>query len=167
MSRGLRVMIDADLADLYGVPTKALNQAVKLNAARFPADFVFRLEPTEKAELVTNCDHLSKLKFSKSLPYAFTEHGAIQAANLNADLAQRLAELEERTGRLELSHDTFSRNTRNQLRQVFEAIRELTMPPDPPARPIGFLAQETKKNAKSDGSIKGCRVLNGELTREA
>lgn len=173
--RGLRVMIDVDLAALYGVPTKRLNEQVKRNRERFPSDFLFQLDANEKAEVVANCDHLDKLKFSKALPYAFTEHGAIQAANvlastqavemgiyvvrafvhlrqaasLHADLAQRLAELEEKTERLELSHDTFSRNTRNQLRQVFEAIRELTMPPDPPRRPIGFVTPEEKKNTKA------------------
>ena len=57
----------ADLADLYGVPTKVLNQAVKRNAGRFPPDFMFQLEPAEKTEVVTNCDHLQKLKFSKSM----------------------------------------------------------------------------------------------------
>ena len=82
--RGHKVLIDADLAELYGVPTKALNQAVKRNANRFPGDFMFHLDAAEKAEVVTNCDHLQKLKFSKSLPYAFTEHGAIQAANVLA-----------------------------------------------------------------------------------
>ena len=71
-----------------------------------------------------------------------------QAASLHEDLAKRLAEIEEKTERLELSHDTFSRNTRNQLRQVFEAIRELTMPPDPPKRPIGFVTTEDKKVGK-------------------
>lgn len=173
--RGLRVMVDADLAALYGVPTKRLNEQVKRNRDRFPSDFLFQLNADEKAEVVANCDHLSALKFSKTLPYAFTEHGAIQAANvlasaqavemgiyvvrafvhlrqaasLHADLAHRLAELEERTERLELSHDTFSRNTRNQLRQVFEALRELTMPPEPARRPIGFVAQEDKKNTKA------------------
>jgi hypothetical protein len=64
--RGIRVMIDADLAELYGVPTKALNQAVKRNIARFPNDFMFQLTPAEKAQVVTNCDHLQRLKFSKS-----------------------------------------------------------------------------------------------------
>jgi len=82
--RGQKVMIDAGLAELYGVPTKALNQAVKRNAARFPEDFMFRLSPEEKQEVVTNCDHLARLKFSKVLPFAFTEHGAIQAANVLA-----------------------------------------------------------------------------------
>ena len=125
--RGLRVMIDADLASLYGVPTKALNQAVKRNAHRFPIDFMFQLDAAEKAEVVTNCDHLSKLKFSKALPFAFTEYGAValanvlastqavemgiyvvrafvrlrQAASVHEDLAKRLADLEEKTERLE------------------------------------------------------------------
>jgi hypothetical protein len=66
--RGLRVMIDADFAQLYGVPTKALNQAVKRNAGRFPADFMFQLDALEKAAVVTNCDHLQKLKFSECYP---------------------------------------------------------------------------------------------------
>jgi hypothetical protein len=89
--RGVRVLVDADLAGLYGVTTKALNQAVKRNAPRFPSDFMFQLNATEKTEVVTNCDHLSKLKFSKSLPYAFTEHGAIQAANVLASPSGPLA----------------------------------------------------------------------------
>ena len=82
--RGAKVILDADLAELYGVSTKALNQAVKRNIARFPPDFRFQLDADEKAEVVTNCDHLEKLKFSKVLPHAFTEHGAIQAANVLA-----------------------------------------------------------------------------------
>jgi hypothetical protein len=168
--RGLRVMIDADLAALYGVDTRALNQAVKRNAGRFPSDFMFQLDAIEKLEVITNCDHLAKLKFSKSLPFAFTEYGAValanvlasgqavemgiyvvrafvrlrQAATLHADLAKRLLELEDKTERLELSHDTFSRNTRAQLKQVFEALRELMTPPDPPKRPIGFVLPEDK-----------------------
>lgn len=62
--RGQRVIIDADLAGLYGVQTKVLNQAVKRNADRFPKDFIFRLTEEEKTEVVTRCDHLQKLKFS-------------------------------------------------------------------------------------------------------
>jgi len=65
------------LAKLYGVTTKALNQAVKRNRNRFPSDFMFRLTQDEKKEVVTNCDHLARLKFSPVLPHAFTEHGAI------------------------------------------------------------------------------------------
>lgn len=74
--RGQEVMIDADLADIYGVPTKALNQAVKRNLERFPQDFMFQLTKSEKEEVVTNCDHLTKLKYSPVLPRVFTEHGA-------------------------------------------------------------------------------------------
>ena len=173
--RGLRVMIDVDLAALYGVPTKALNQAVKRNAHRFPPDFLFQLTAAEKAEVVTNCDHLHKLKFSKVLPYAFTEHGAIQVANVLAssqavemgiyvvrafvhlreaasahvDLAKRLTELEMRTESLEISHDTFSRNTRLQLRQLLDAVRELTTPPEQPKRPIGFVTPQDKGKTTS------------------
>jgi len=80
--RGVRVMVDADLGELYGVPTKALNQAVKRNLNRFPSDFMFRLNATEKEEVVANCDHLAGLKYSKSLPFACTEHGAIMAASV-------------------------------------------------------------------------------------
>ena len=63
---------------LYGTSTKALNQAVKRNARRFPPDFMFRLTLQERSEVVTNCDHLRRLKFSPSLPSVFTEHGAIR-----------------------------------------------------------------------------------------
>ncbi len=169
MIRGLRVIIDVDLAALYGVPTKALNQAIKRNANRFPADFLFHLTAAEKAEVVTNCDQLQQLKFSRTLPYAFTEHGAIQAANVlasaqavkmgiyvvrafvhlrealsaHADVAKRLADLEMKTESLEMSHDAFSKNTRLQLRQLLDAVRELTTPPDPPQRPIGFIQPQT------------------------
>ena len=66
--RGLRLMIDADLAVLYGVTTKRLNEQVKRNTGRFPGDFMFKLNAAEKAEVVANCDHLAKLKFSKVLP---------------------------------------------------------------------------------------------------
>ena len=161
--RGLRLMIDADLAVLYGVTTKRLNEQVKRNADRFPGDFMFKLNAAEKAEVVANCDHLGKLKFSKVLPYAFTEHGAIQAANVlaspqavemgifvvrafvrmrelaavHADLAKRLDELEQKTEGLAHSHDIFSRNTRAQLKRLIEAVNQLMAPPDPPKRPIG------------------------------
>lgn len=80
--RGQRVMVDADLAALYGVTTKALNQAVKRNAKRFPLSFAFQLQEFEKDEVVTNCDHLSNLRFSHVLPMAFTERGVLMLANV-------------------------------------------------------------------------------------
>ena len=129
--------------------------------------------------MVANCDHLQKLKFSKVLLFAFTEHGAIQAANVlassqavemgiyvvrafvqlrqalstNADIAKRLTELELKTESLEMSQDTFSRNTRLQLRQLLDAVRELTTPPEPHGRPIGFVTHEDKKAPKASKPI--------------
>jgi ORF6N domain len=86
--RNERVILDADLSLLYGVTTKRLNEQVKRNQRRFPEDFMFQLTKTEKDEVVANCDHLKKLKFSRTRPYAFTEHGSIMAANiLNSDRA--------------------------------------------------------------------------------
>ncbi len=88
--RSQRVMLDSDLAHLYGVATRRLNEQVKRNRARFPVDFMFRLRATEKAEVVANCDHLSPLRYSPTLPYAFTEHGALMLASvLNSPTAVR------------------------------------------------------------------------------
>jgi len=75
MIRGEQVMLDRDLAEFYGIETKVLNQSVKRNKERFPADFMFQLTREEKKELVTNCDHLEYLKFSPVLPNVFTEQG--------------------------------------------------------------------------------------------
>jgi hypothetical protein len=80
--RGEKVIIDAELAGFYGVSTKRLNEQVKRNVNRFPDDFMFQLTKDEKAEVVANCGHLEKLKYSKALPHAFTEHGAIMAASV-------------------------------------------------------------------------------------
>jgi hypothetical protein len=138
--RGQKVMIDSDLAEVYNVTTKALNQAVKRNIERFPPDFMFQLTQGERDKLVTDCDHLRKLRFSQSLPYAFTEHGAIMiAAVLNSPIAvtasiqvvrafvmlrQMLTsnmELARKLAALEKKYDA-------QFRVVFEAIRELMVP---------------------------------------
>jgi hypothetical protein len=150
--RGQKVMIDADLAELYGVPTKALNQAIKRNLGRFPDDFLFRLSRREKEEVVTNCDHLARLRFSPGLPHCFTEHGAIMAANvLNSPRAEEMSvevvrafvrlremiashkELAKRLDKLEARYD-------RQFKVVFDAIRELMSPPETnPKRKIGFV----------------------------
>ncbi|PHR49706.1 MAG: DNA-binding protein [Fluviicola sp.] len=86
--RGIQVMLDSDLAELYQVETKVLNQAVKRNIDRFPESFRFQLNSEEKSELVTNCDRFDKLKHSSSNPYAFTEQGvAMLSAVLRSDVA--------------------------------------------------------------------------------
>ncbi|MBI9034714.1 MAG: ORF6N domain-containing protein [Bacteroidales bacterium] len=86
--RNQKVMIDTDLAELYGVETKRLNEQVKRNINRFPIDFMFQLTDNEKNEVVAICDHLEKIKFRKSNPYAFTEHGTIMLASvLNTPIA--------------------------------------------------------------------------------
>jgi hypothetical protein len=168
--RGQRVILDADLAALYGVETKRFNEQVKRNLDRFPADFMFQLDSQEFVSLRSQFATLKtgRGQHRKYLPYAFTEHGAIMAATilnspravevsvyvvrafvrlreaaiLHKDLAERLDLLEEKTESLAMQHDTFSRNTRNQLRQVFEALRELTVPPETAKRPIGFVTHE-------------------------
>ena len=153
--RGYRVMVDADLAALYGVSTKRLNEQVKRNRDRFPGDFAFRLTAGETAEVVANCDHLARLRFSATLPLAFTEHGALMAsAVLNTpkavdvsifvvrafvrmretlaghkELAKRLDELEHKVGTQDRS-----------IGHILDALRQLTQPPETPKRRrIGFL----------------------------
>jgi hypothetical protein len=178
--RGQKVLLDSDLATLYGVETKRFNEAVKRNLARFPADFMFQLSADEFAALRSQFATLNEAgqpggrgRHRKYLPYAFTEHGAIMAASVlnspraievsmyvvrafvrlrelaatHQDLAKRLDALEEKTELLAMQHDTFSRNTRAQLKQVFDALRELMTPPEPPKRPIGFVTPEEKKPA--------------------
>lgn len=175
--RGQRVMLDADLAELYGVETRALVQAVKRNVERFPADFMFQLSGEEfsvlKSQSVTSKPGRGG---RRTAPYAFTEQGvAMLSSVLNSaraiavnieimrafirlrelvashqELAKRLAELEERTEALALQQGTFAHNTRAQLKQVFEAIRQLTTPEDPPKRGIGFTARHDLPTGKSE-----------------
>jgi len=160
--RGHKVMLDMDLAKLYGVPTKVLNQAVKRNKKRFPADFMFRLTKAEKEEVVTNCDHLNVLKFSPQLPYAFTEHGALMLANVInnpvaiatgiaivrafARLRQMIAEYAELNEKIE----TMERRYDKQFRAVFEAIKKLLKPPvKEKRRIIGFSPYGDKKGGRN------------------
>ena len=90
--RGHKALIDADLASLNGVTTQRLNQQVNRNKKRFPPDFVFQLTRAERDEVVANCDHLARLKYSPTMPYAFTEHGALMAASvLNTALAVQVS----------------------------------------------------------------------------
>ena len=90
--RGVQVMLDRDLAALYGVDTKVLNQAVKRNADRFPAEFMFALDKLETAELVTNCDRFASVKHSTVPVKAFSEHGIIMVASvLKSEIATQVS----------------------------------------------------------------------------
>ena len=146
-------MLDADLAEIYGVATKRLNEQVRRNPGRFPRDFMFRLTAVEKAEVVAKCDHLKSLKFSSATPFAFTEHGAVMlAAVLNSqqavqasvaiarafvhlrrmtfgrrELAARLKELESHVG----THE-------GEIRQLFETLNALIEEPRGASKAIGF-----------------------------
>lgn len=151
--RDQRVLLDADLARLYGVETRALNQAVKRNLDRFPVEFAFQLTRDEILSISQTVTSLRQIKFSKSVQ-AFSEHGALQAANVlnspqavqmslyvirafvkmreeltaNATILKRLAEIDKTL----LEHDS-------SLRDVYWKLLPLLQPPpDPPRRRIGF-----------------------------
>lgn len=158
--RGHKIMLDTDLADLYGVTTKRLNEQVRRNRERFPKDFLFQLTETEKSEVVANCDHLTKLKFSPNPPYAFTEHGAIMAASvLNSPSAVEVSVYVVRAfvqlREVAVTHKALSRKLNELERKVtghdqsiadlIHAIRALMAPPEPKKkRPIGFAPWEEK-----------------------
>lgn len=152
--RDEKVIIDADLAGFYGVPTKRLNEQVKRNTNRFPDDFMFQLTKSEKSEVVANCDHLENLKYSRSLPYAFTEHGAIMAASvLNTPRAIEVSVFIVRAfiklrqfiaGRKELQRKISQIDKRlidhdEQIVELVNLIKQLLNPEPPPKkRRIGF-----------------------------
>lgn len=153
-------MIDKDIAELYGVTTKRLNEQVKRNRKRFPRDFMFQLTVNEKEEVVANCDHLKNLKFSPNLPYVFTEHGAVMLAGVlnsnraieaniqivriftrmremlltNKEILLKLEQLEKKVG----DHD-------GNIQMIFMALKQLLNPPQEPRRRIGF-----RRSAKKD-----------------
>ena len=148
--RGQKVMIDADLAELYGVPTKRLNEQVRRNADRFPADFMFQLTEDEKQQVVANCDHLQKLKYSANPPYAFTEHGAVMlAAVLNSPVAVqasiqvvrafvRIRQLLSTNNDLARRMATLEKKYDARFKAVFDAIKQLMSSDEKPKRKIGF-----------------------------
>ena len=159
--RGHRVLLDAQLAALYGVTTKRLNEQVRRNAERLPDDFMFRLTRSEvellnRSQIATGSQKHRDPRFP---PFAFTEHGAIQAANVlnsskaiemgiyvvraflrlremltsNTELARQFAQLEARLDKKLASHD-------EAIAAILSAIRQLMNPPSPRRRPIGFTA---------------------------
>ena len=163
--RGQRVILDADLATIYGVSTKRLNEQVKRNEDRFPPDFAFQLTAAEKAEVVANCDHLARLKFSPVLPRAFNEHGAIMAATvLNSPRAVQMSVFVVRafvkmravlTDTRELARKLVAVEAELKSRldvhevaivEVLQRIMKILEPPPPPPEPpppeIGFHVKE-------------------------
>ena len=159
--RGERVLPDADLAALYGVETRRLNEQVRRNRRRFPADFIFRLARVELDNLMSQFA-TSRWGGRRKLPHAFTEHGAIQAATIlntrravevsvyvvrafiqlrgvltaSRELTKRLGELEARIERKLITHDRV-------IAEILDAIRQLMTPPEPkPRRRIGFISDD-------------------------
>jgi hypothetical protein len=168
--RGQKVMLDSDLAELYGVTSSALVQAVKRNRDRFPDDFMFQLDVMEWDALRSQSVISNAIRGGRRYaPYAFTEQGvamlssvlgSVQAIAVNIEImrafvrlrevivsnkevAQRLNELEQTAELISLRHGTLEHNTRVQFKQVFDAIRELMAPPEPARRrPIGFVTPD-------------------------
>jgi len=163
--RGHRVILDSDLAAIYGVSTGRFNEAVKRNIERFPEDFMLRLSAAEYTALISqNATSKPGRGGRRKLPWAFTEHGAIQAANVlnspraiamgvyvvrafvqlrellasNKDLARRLDELEARLDKKLATHD-------EAVTAILSAIRQLMNPPAPKRRGIGFTANIDEK----------------------
>lgn len=148
--RGQAVIMDADLAVLYGVTVKRLNEQVRRNRKRFPADFVFQLTLAEAQSSRSQFATLKRGQNIKYLPFAFTEHGAIMAANvLRSEQAEEMSVAVVRAfvrlRRLALSVEGLARKVvalENKydasFRAVFDAIRDLMEPPDPPRKRIGF-----------------------------
>ena len=149
--RGEKVMLDSDLAHIYGVSTANFNKAVKRNVDRFPADFMFRLNEEEFKSLIFQTGTSNKGRGGRRyLPYAFTEHGALMAANIlnspravAASLQVVRAFIKLRTmiiSNAELSKkvDALEKKYDRQFKVVFDAIRQLMIPPEPKRKSIGF-----------------------------
>lgn len=154
--RGQKVMIDRDLAELYGVKTYRLNEAVKRNIKRFPDDFMFKLNENELKELIANCDRFKTLKHSSNPPHAFTEHGvAMLASVLNSEkailinveivrafirlrqLAIESQEIAKRINQLEQYLISHAKDNKAEFKQIYEALN-LLMDRTKPSQ-IGFV----------------------------
>jgi hypothetical protein len=158
--RGQKIILDTDLAELYGVTTKVLNQAIKRNSERFPDEFVFRLTLNEaissRSQIVTLNEAAPESRRGtnlKYLPYAFTEHGALMAANVlrsprAIQMSVIIVQTFVRLQRMAVSVDALARKVeelekathenRGEIKKIVTAIRELMTPPEKPRRQIGF-----------------------------
>jgi hypothetical protein len=162
--RGKKVMVDADLAILYNVEPRRLREQVRRNEERFPPDFIFQLNQKEKDVIIKECPWLERLKYSNSLPFAFSEHGCIMLASvLNSDVAVTVSlqvvrgfvqlreflltnkELAQKLDALESQYD-------KQFVTVFEAIKQLmsgTKEQTEKREPIGFKIKNSNKKLNS------------------
>ncbi len=157
--RGQKVMVDVDLANLYGVPTKRLNEAVKRNIQRFPPDLMFQLEKKEWIELVANCDRFANMKHSSALPHVFTETGvAMLSSVLNSETAiqinLQIIRAFIRLRRMLTDHEALrlaieglemrmSKNERD-IQIAIKAIQAILAPPQPKSKKLrmGFAPPE-------------------------
>ncbi|MFH1715361.1 MAG: ORF6N domain-containing protein [Elusimicrobiota bacterium] len=159
--RDKKIMIDADLARLYGVSTKRLNEQVKRNKKRFPSDFMFILNKAEKDELVANCDRFQMLKHSTVLPYAFTEQGVAmlssvlhseKAINVNIKIMRVFIqiremilahkELNQLVNKIEKrikKHDFIIGEYGNRIQLLAEIIEQMLETPKKKINKIGFI----------------------------
>jgi hypothetical protein len=155
--RGQIVMIDSDLAELYNVPTKRLNEQVKRNILRFLADFMFQLTEAEKNSVMKNTPHLEKLKHSSSLPFAFTEHGAVMLAGvLKSEIAIQVNIQVVRAfillrKSLPMNKDILSKidllqtqieNHHQDIDNIFDVLKQLIYSPNAKRKKIGFKQNE-------------------------
>ena len=163
-------MIDRHLAELYGVDTRSLNQAVKRNRERFPESFMFQLTVEEREEVLTVCDNLAPLRFARTLPYAFTEQGVamlssvlkskraiqvnIQIMKTFVQLRKMLADNKELARRL----DELEKKYDAQFKVVFDAIRALMTPPRLRRRRIGFGVEEARPGYRVRRPVRRGRV---------
>src|SRR3989337_4183747 len=162
--RNQKVMIDRDIAEIYGVETKNLNMQVKRNIQRFPEEFMFQLTVEERNQLVTICHRFKTMKHSSSLPYVFTEHGvAMLASVLKSDRAVKISiniikafvKLREMLStHKELAHklEQLERKIEKhdeEIKLIFDAIRQLMAPPEPKKRKIGFVVRERTAQYKA------------------
>ncbi len=147
---GEKVMLDRHLAELYGVETRVLNQAVKRNIERFPQEFMFQLTREQRDEVITICDDLKPLKYARTMPYAFTEYGVAMlssvlnsetAIQVNIQIIKAFVKLRKiLSSHIELRHklEEMEKKYDHQFRVVFSAIKQLMAPPEKPKRRIGF-----------------------------
>jgi len=158
--RSQKVMLDRDLAQLYGVQTRALVQAVKRNIKRFPSDFMFQLTKKEKQELITNCEDILSLKYSPSLPYVFTEQGVSmlssvlrseRAIEVNIAIMRTFVKLRQILATNDLLRrkiESMERKYDEQFSVVFEVLEKMLAEPQKPKRPFGFRTKKSGKNKR-------------------